>query len=510
MAELLAALGAASSIITVYESCTKLYDTIQTSRSHSKDLNKLELKLQVEKWRLLAWGKSLGLDPNDGSERTRARMYDKRINEEPVREMVEGIFCNIQDIFNDSNGLRKRYGLKLLAGDGAMSRRAGLRSARFETVYKSYHERILRRQKDTPISNKLKWAIGDCGKFEKLVHDLHGWNNDLSNITASFQSLQAQRDALVSEVGSVIDESDLQSIAEICSEDNVEIAGIAQSRLKMIETLSMTSNDNINVEEMHLEEPRITDGALSSEHDDEHERSVITSPRSSPDSDDEYQRSIPDSPPSYIPQIRAVGEDASKLFFQVPSGGEITNTVDTIKTESPKALVNRTARLWMSYTVLLKSIGFLPTTEAVPVADTIVEAGRILKALNFKAMKNSMVPQPMLIHLFQFQGALDLLISKLKYERFPLANLKDYHIELLASSIGASLKAIFHWALHSVNKSQIPVFLMLRKERYTREEILLLELPRVTSKITHCVEFICQSELSSENEILQQKEQSVS
>ena len=278
MAELLAALAAASSIITVYESCTKLYDTVQTSRSHSKDLSKLELKLQVEKWRLLAWGKSLGLDPNDGSERTRARIYDKRINEEPVRGMVEGIFCNIQDIFHDSNGLRKRYGLRPCGEDGAVGRSSGTGAITFETVYRSYQERILRRQKDTSVPHKLKWAIGDCDKFGKLVHDLHGWNNDLLNITASFQSLQAQRDALVSEVGSVIDESDLQSIAEVCSEDNVEIADIAQSRLRMIETLSTTSNDKRYPEEMHFEEPRNIDGGLSSDSDDQYQHSVITSP----------------------------------------------------------------------------------------------------------------------------------------------------------------------------------------------------------------------------------------
>ena len=507
MAELLAALGAASSIITVYESCTKLYDTIQSSCSHSKDLGKLELKLQVEKWRLLAWGKSLGLDPNDGSKMTRARIYDKRINEEPVRGMVEGIFCNIQDIFHDSNGLRKRYGLKPCGEDGAVGRSSGTGAITFETVYRSYQERILRRQKNTSVPHKLKWAIGDCDKFGKLVHDLHGWNNDLANITASFQSLQAQRDALVSEVGSVIDESDLQSIAEVCSEDNVEIADIAQNRLRMIETLSTTSNDKTYPEEMHFEEPSNTDAALPSDSDDQYQHSVVHSPSLPANSDDEYQRSNPDSPPSYVPQTHVVEKDASKFSNQMLSGDEVARTADSINNESLGALRSRAKRLEESYIALSKSNNFPPSTEAVPV-NMIVEAGRILKTLNFNAMKHFIVPQHVLNGLFRFQGALDLLISKLKYERFSLAILKYDQTHLLTSSILTVLTFIAVWAHGSLTIRHVlwvRASSAQRTERNNVERILLFQLLRVTSKLTHCVEFIFESELSSEKEAAQQK-----
>lgn len=244
MAECAAALGVVSSVLTIYENCIKLYDTIQTGRSHGKDLSKLELKLQVEKWRLLAWGRSFGLVPNGELSQSRSKPFDRRLNEEPVRQMIEGIFCNIQDILQDTDGLRKRYGLRICDEKTMVQQQSGSLLP-FESVYRKYHEKITRRQKNTSFSGTIRWAIGDCQKFSELVNDLHGWNDDLQNVTASFQSLQAQRESLAFDVESVADEESLQAIAEVCSEDNSEIASIAQDRLRTLESASVRDGASV-------------------------------------------------------------------------------------------------------------------------------------------------------------------------------------------------------------------------------------------------------------------------
>ena len=244
MAEVAAALGVASSIFTIYENCIKLYDTIQLGRSHGKDLGKLELKLQVEKWRLLAWGRSFGLDSSSAPQESRSRMFDQRLNDEPVRQMIEGIFCNIQDIFQDTNGLRKRYGLNICDENAIVQQQSG-GLLPFKSVYRKHKGSITRRQKNASFSGTIRWAIGDYQKFSELVGDLHGWNNDLQNVTSSFQSFQTQRESLAFDVESVADEESLQAIAEVCSEDNSEIASIAQDRLRTLESASVRDSASV-------------------------------------------------------------------------------------------------------------------------------------------------------------------------------------------------------------------------------------------------------------------------
>ena len=158
--------------------------------------------------------------------------------------MIEGIFCNIQDILQDTDGLRKRYGLRICDEKTMVQQQSGSLLP-FESVYRKYHEKITRRQKNTSFSGTIRWAIGDCQKFSELVNDLHGWNDDLQNVTASFQSLQVQRESLAFDVESVADEESLQAIAEVCSEDNSEIASIAQDRLRTLEFASVRDGASV-------------------------------------------------------------------------------------------------------------------------------------------------------------------------------------------------------------------------------------------------------------------------
>lgn len=55
------AIGVIASSATIFQVCLEAFELIQASRRQEQDLNKLVLKLNVEKCRLYTWGRTMGL-----------------------------------------------------------------------------------------------------------------------------------------------------------------------------------------------------------------------------------------------------------------------------------------------------------------------------------------------------------------------------------------------------------------------------------------------------------------
>jgi Prion-inhibition and propagation len=246
--EVIAAVGAGvKGCVTLFNICVGLYDLIDRGSSYGKDYTHLMTKLDVEKFRLLAWGEALrivGLDPN--AEDLSESEVTRSINQ-PTWGLIERVLCCMKEVFDDTKELNKRYGLKqansesLQIGQSTLS--LSLTSTRpFTATFQRFQARIKKTQKDASFIAKTRWVVSDLNKSTKLIEKLHGWNDDLDNILKSLKRTELQQRILEHEFGMMENADDIYAIEEVAAEDNPTISDAASSRLRLLQA-AMTPDE---------------------------------------------------------------------------------------------------------------------------------------------------------------------------------------------------------------------------------------------------------------------------
>lgn len=101
-------------LVSLLTTCVECFEYIDTAKSCGRDLELLKTKFAVEKARLLIWGDSVGL-----SSTNTARC--NTIEAPRFRPIVEQILDCIRLLFDDTDALATRYGLKPTSNDASLS-----------------------------------------------------------------------------------------------------------------------------------------------------------------------------------------------------------------------------------------------------------------------------------------------------------------------------------------------------------------------------------------------------
>ncbi|KAL9030246.1 MAG: hypothetical protein Q9180_006925, partial [Flavoplaca navasiana] len=206
-------------LLTLLMTCVECFEYIDAAKSCGRDLELLTTKFAIEKARLLIWAESVGISSTNTSGNT-------KVESSHVRPIVEQILNCIRMLFEDTNVLTARYGLKpaednasslaLTGPSGTQSIALPLRQ--LKASYNRFKSRIDQNQKQTSTTKKTKWAIRDKEKFTSLVEDIHQFINGLEAITNSIE-MATKRAALIREEFSTVeDPEDLRLIAEACED----------------------------------------------------------------------------------------------------------------------------------------------------------------------------------------------------------------------------------------------------------------------------------------------------
>ncbi|KAI9147256.1 Heterokaryon incompatibility protein s [Paramyrothecium foliicola] len=183
------AAGLAIGVVTLagtFNDCITLFSYFSSYRSLGRDYEILETKLDVEKTLLLQWAQRVRLLQPD---------HDPRLGDALTQNAVSKVLASIQRLLSESSALQDRYGMKPLPQTSIPQTQAlaaavsGGYMKRFYEDLQSYQTQSDGRQLGVARAAKLRWAINDKDKFEKLVEQL-------AHFTAKLHALIPDTDRL--------------------------------------------------------------------------------------------------------------------------------------------------------------------------------------------------------------------------------------------------------------------------------------------------------------------------
>lgn len=232
------AIGAIS-MVTAWNACVQAFDTVSSARRIGFDHEIIQVKLEVERVRLLAWGEMVGLAIVQPGQSDPDRILDPRLNREDMRGTILKLLGCIQHVFNDTESLQRKYGLKrdigATTGDSSstlmISPNDGqlVLSSIFKRAYTSLQKSAMVYQQKTPLKLKARWAIGDRTKFLDLVAEIRGFNDSLVSLFPDITSKTAER--LREDIDASDEVDSLQLLEQASVDGHEEIWESASMRL---------------------------------------------------------------------------------------------------------------------------------------------------------------------------------------------------------------------------------------------------------------------------------------
>ena len=233
-------------VVTAWQTCVQVFEIIDSGKKYGMDYEVLRVKLEVERIRLLVWGEAVGL-----SEIERGNPSpDARLNREEVRTVVLRLLGCIQNIFEHSERLQDRYGLRPIDPtivDGAqepLTQSQFILGPIFKRAYEGLRRSAKDRQRTTPLTRKTIWAVNDKNKFQTLIAEIKDFNNSLE---ALFPGLSSQTAHLIrTDIDQSVEIGHLLVLEKATADDHEEISETASMRLEALgSTISRRSASTV-------------------------------------------------------------------------------------------------------------------------------------------------------------------------------------------------------------------------------------------------------------------------
>lgn len=228
-------------LASLFSTCVECFDYVQLAKTHGRDYEILSTRLDVEKTLLLQWGSRVGL-LSEGTQ-------DARLGQPDTRATVERVLNCIRMLLTDADDLRAKYGLEPAGTFGGtaegVAKVSASRMYSFADSYSRFLSRVGKKQKETALSSKTRWAIHDRKKFAALIEDLGQFVSRLDNLLPANGFLQQQ---LIKEDVEALggDLSALQLVRDACKDTHTAWSDAATAR---VEATEMSSSDRRGIEE---------------------------------------------------------------------------------------------------------------------------------------------------------------------------------------------------------------------------------------------------------------------
>ncbi|KAG4261535.1 hypothetical protein FPRO03_11552 [Fusarium proliferatum] len=217
------AIGVVPLAIELFKQSISAYKIFIEAKELEKTATHLGTRLAIEERRLAQWGQGTGLSSEAKSEsglEPDDSNLDRRIleNEALCQVVVRTLTC-VRDVFDDTDCLSDKYGVKLSSSEKADSEaNSSSKSTR------SYISKI----------GRFKWAIMDKEKFNDLLQQLKYYNDSLYNL-------------LPREIGFTITRDVLAVLVASASKDSLEVyRSLGTSRESLVSTGSMDQYKRIS------------------------------------------------------------------------------------------------------------------------------------------------------------------------------------------------------------------------------------------------------------------------
>lgn len=241
MAEIVGAVASGVTLAALFKLCIDAFDGIQTIKKQALDLQKLVLKLNIQKCRLYIWGKAMGLTSMGEP------VHDMTLDRCPYPELVLEILKLILDMLKDSDKLEGKYGCVTVEDvDVTLATVHSNQSHVLQQFSASFdHFRISStpQVRPSPLAKKVCWAIRDRKKFETLIHEAKALIDGLQDITKHLCRPAVQQETISSRISRINDVRTLDWVCEVCEIDYPSFSDAASSKAETISQLSSFHRD---------------------------------------------------------------------------------------------------------------------------------------------------------------------------------------------------------------------------------------------------------------------------
>ncbi|EUC27059.1 hypothetical protein COCCADRAFT_42093 [Bipolaris zeicola 26-R-13] len=226
------AAGLALGVVALWKTCVEVFEVVDSGRSYGIDYELLRVKLEVERIRLVTWGDTIGLDRENSTTQPDTRLQQSHVNETVMR-----LLGCIQHIFDNSERLQSKYGLRPSEGQTQNASidvgvGPGILGAVFRRPYENLRRAARDRQKDTKLMKKALWAIHDRCKFQTMIMEIKGFNDNLESLFPGSRLQVAEALRIDVENSAAVEE--LQLLQEATSEDHEVLSDVASARLEAL------------------------------------------------------------------------------------------------------------------------------------------------------------------------------------------------------------------------------------------------------------------------------------
>ena len=244
MAEVLGAAASVVTLVSLLTNCVEAFELIHIAKNQEKDLEKLDLKLMLEQCRLKAWGKSMGLISENGSEKRNL------LNGFEFREVVQQALQQILTVLTDSNCLSKKYGGRQtcieasanLTIDPGRSPAVSKLMAAFKRI--KINDNV--REQASKAKSTSVWVFHDRKKYMALISEVQSLVDTVEKLTKDIVSQAQQEQFMVSRINAISDLRTLNMVTEVCELDHPAYSDAASIRA---DVLSMTTSRRGDVTE---------------------------------------------------------------------------------------------------------------------------------------------------------------------------------------------------------------------------------------------------------------------
>ncbi|EUC43331.1 hypothetical protein COCMIDRAFT_101084 [Bipolaris oryzae ATCC 44560] len=258
------AAGLALGVVALWKTCVEVFEVVDSGRSYGIDYELLRVKLEVERIRLVTWGDMIGLDRENSTTQPDTRLQQSNVNETVMR-----LLGCIQHIFDNSERLQSKYGLRPSEGQTQNASidvgvGPGILGAVFRRPYENLRRAARERQKDTALRKKALWAIHDRRKFQTMIMEIKGFNDNLESLFPGSRLQVAEALRIDVENSDAVEE--LQLLQEATSEDHEVLSDIASARLEALGASTVRSelltDRSTRLRQIHLYRSAKQKGAL--------------------------------------------------------------------------------------------------------------------------------------------------------------------------------------------------------------------------------------------------------
>jgi hypothetical protein len=230
------AAGLVLGVFTTWKACVQVFDIISSGRQYGMDYEIIRVKLEVERIRLLVWGDAVGLNEVQNGGPSRHAL----LNHAEVRQTLLGVLGCIEHIFENPERLQEHYGLRQEQHDASDQSGQVVHTIQthfilgpvFKRAYAALRRSARDRQRSTAFTQKTFWAVHDRTKFQRMVTEIKGFNDDLANLFPDLRSKTSET------LRSEIDESDeirsLILLQQAAADEHGDIFETASVRLEML------------------------------------------------------------------------------------------------------------------------------------------------------------------------------------------------------------------------------------------------------------------------------------